>query len=198
MLKPDLILAWQSGNPAAALTQLAELGFAVWTVEIRQPVEIADAIDHIGLATGNESEALVRSQKLRLQINELESLYGGREAISYFYQVAAQPLYTINGEHLISRALELCGGINVFAELTGLAPQIGVEAVLMADPEFLIAPQIEGHTDPLEQWKSWPRLQAVGQDNFAYLPADAISRATPRFVNAVELACSMLDDLRKD
>jgi iron complex transport system substrate-binding protein len=39
---------------------------------------------------------------------------------------------TINGEHLISDVIRLCGGDNVFAKLPVLAPTIDVEAVLAA------------------------------------------------------------------
>jgi iron complex transport system substrate-binding protein len=41
---------------------------------------------------------------------------------------------TINGEHLISDVIRLCGGDNVFAKLPVLAPTIDVEAVLAARP----------------------------------------------------------------
>jgi iron complex transport system substrate-binding protein len=178
------------------LSQLAELGFAVWSIEIRQPDEIATAIEHIGKATGTSSSATIAADSIRFKIKALRSRYAQAEQVSYFYQVASQPLFTVNGEHLISHGLNLCGGYNVFAELPALAPQIGREAVLMADPDVLIAPNIEGHPDPLAHWQSWPRIRAVSQENYILLPADEISRATPRFVDAVELACTMMDDLR--
>lgn len=196
LIAPDLILAWQSGNPAAALSQLTELGLSVWSIEIRQPDEIATTIEYIGKATGTSASATIAADNIRFKIKELRSSFAQAERVSYFYQVASQPLYTVNGGHLISRSLDLCGGHNVFAQLPTLAPQIGLEAVLLADPDVLIAPNIEGHPDPLEHWKSWPRIRAVSQENYILLPADEISRATPRFVDAVELACTMMDDLR--
>jgi iron complex transport system substrate-binding protein len=196
LLKPDLILAWESGNPPGALAHLSDLGFAVWTMEILEPGAIADAVDDIGRAAGTEKLAGPAAESLRRTIDQLEKRYAGAAPVPFFYHVAAQPLYTVIGAHLISRGLALCGGENLFAGLTGLAPQIGIEAVVLADPLALIAPDIAGQPDPLAHWKSWPRLQAVQGDHFILLPADSISRATPRFLNAVELACRMLDDLR--
>lgn len=196
ILEPDLVIGWQTGNPAGALSHLSELGFAVWIVEIRQPAEIADAVDLIGQATGTSGPAGRTAAALRSRLSRLERNYAGREPVDYFYQIAEKPLYTVNGEHLISRGLALCGAENVFSQLAGLAPQIGVEAVLVADPAALIAPRIEGQADPLAHWRAWPRLHAVRHGNFLLLPADSISRATPRFFDAVELACTMLDDLR--
>ncbi len=50
-----------------------------------------------------------------------------------------EPLYTIGGKHLISEAIRVCGGENVFASLTLPAPGVSVEAVLAARPEAIIA-----------------------------------------------------------
>jgi len=196
LLDPDLILGWQSGNPPAALSHLTGLGFPLWTLEIRRPGEIADVVEMIGQATGTLEAARTAAGDLRRKIAELERRYAARNAVSYFYQISDRPLYTVSGEHLISRGLALCGGENVFADLSGLAPQIGLEAVLLADPQLLIAPRIGGLSDPLEHWRAWPRLQAVRDQHFLLLPADEISRATPRFLDSVELACAMMDDLR--
>lgn len=196
LIDPDLVLAWQTGNPPEAVGHLVSLGFAVWIVEIRRPVEIADALAMIGLATGRQETANREAESVRARIAALRSRHAGAAPVRYFYQISAQPLYTVNGAHLISQALDLCGGENVFAGLSGLAPQVGIEAVLLADPALLLAPEIEGQPDPLAQWEEWPRLQAVSEDHRLLLPADAISRATPRFLDAVELACAMMDDLR--
>ncbi len=196
LISPDLVLAWQTGNPPEAIDHLAGLGIAVWVVEIRYPEGIPRTIELIGRATGTTEPAERAARALRATISGLGERYAGLQPVRYFYQISARPLYTVNGEHLISRALELCAGENVFSGLPGLAPQIGLEAVLLADPLLLMAPEIEGQPDPLSQWEEWPRLQAVRQGNRLLLPADAISRATPRFFDAVELACAIMDDLR--
>ena len=90
-LSPDLVLAWPSGNPAAALAQLEDLGIKVWRIEIKAPGEIADTVEHIGRVTQRESAHQV-VQPLRDRIDTLASRYQSAEVISFFYQIAAQPL----------------------------------------------------------------------------------------------------------
>lgn len=196
-LQPDLIVGWQTGNPAAALAGLEALGLPVWSIEIRTPLEIADALEAIGQATGTQSSANVAASEVRQQIEWLQATYQNRRPVSYFYQISSQPLYTVNGDHLISQGLALCGGENIFASLGTLAPQVSQEAVLLADPDALISPDIPGADDPFALWRSWPRLQAVREQNYMKLPADPISRATPRFMDAVKLACSRLEEIRE-
>lgn len=196
VLQPDLVVAWQSGNPQAAVAYLQSLGIPIWTVEIRQPEDIATALEGFGLATGNLPTARAAASQTRQQLATLAESYAGLPAVSYFYQVAASPLYTINGEHLISRSLALCGGLNIFQDTAGLAPQITHESVIGADPQALLAPTGPDQADPLAIWRDWPRMQAVNSGALFLLPADEISRATPRMLDAVATGCKLLDQLR--
>lgn len=197
-LRPDLLLAWDSGNPAPALARLDELGLPVWRVEIRRPDDLAPVLRAIGRATGRERPARATAESVEAALARLRERYADRAPVSYFYQVAERPLYTVNGEHLISQGLALCGGVNVFAGLDSLAPQVAHEAVLLADPRALIAPRISAADRPLDHWLAWPRLRAVREDSLLYLPADEISRATPRMLDSVALACKLLDGLRRN
>jgi iron complex transport system substrate-binding protein len=68
--------------------------------------------------------------------------------------------------------------------------------VLTGNPEVLIAPRLDNGEDPLFEWRQWPQLDAVKSDALFYLPADPISRATPRLLDAIEIACTLMRDLR--
>jgi ABC-type Fe3+-hydroxamate transport system substrate-binding protein len=69
--------------------------------------------------------------------------------------------------------------------------------VIVADPDALFAPILDSEADPLAAWHEWPGMQAVRQDALFLLPADKISRATPRLLDALELACGLLDGVRE-
>jgi iron complex transport system substrate-binding protein len=191
-LKPDLVIAWQSGNPALAVSRLQELGFNTWVVEIRRPEEIAGILGQMGAAGGEAEAGQQAAQQSRLRLQQIQQAGAGKPRVSYFYQVAERPLFTLNGEHLVSQSLTLCGGENIFAEETVLAPQVSLESVIVKDPEVIFAPRIAGQPDPLVAWQQWPRLRAVKQQRLYELPADEISRASPRLLDAVAIACNLL------
>jgi ABC-type Fe3+-hydroxamate transport system substrate-binding protein len=72
--------------------------------------------------------------------------------------------------------------------------------VIVANPAVMLAPLPSGPSgtaDPLADWRDWPSLTAVRNDALFLLPADEISRATPRFLDALEAACERLDQLRR-
>ena len=197
LLDPDLVIAWDSGNPRQAISQLASFGIPVWTVEIRQPDEIASVIEAIGAASGEQAAAASAASDFRQRLDSLSSRYESRPVLDIFYQVDVKPLFTINGQHLISKGLSLCGGRNVFHDQPGLAFHVTHESVIVANPDALIAPHVEGMSDPLAAWREWPVMRAVRQDALFLLPADSISRATPRFLDSMELACKLLHRMRE-
>lgn len=196
-LQPDLVIAWSSGNPQTALKKLQDLGITVLQVEILRPVEIAETVETLARAAGTEGTGLTVAAQLREKLARLHEDNLNKPVVDYFYQVAARPLYTINGQHIISQGLEICGGRNIFSDLPTLAPQISRESVVLADPMIMIAADNGDGTPALEVWREWPRLQAVKDNYMLYLPADEISQATPRFLDSISLACKYLDKVRQ-
>jgi iron complex transport system substrate-binding protein len=194
--EPDLVIAWKSGNPQTALKKLEQLGINVWQVEITRPEEIADVVENISRAAGTETTGQTVAGQLRSRLAQLQQKNAKKTPVSYFYQIAPRPLYTINGRHIISRSLEICGGKNIFSELAALAPQISIESVIIANPQAMIAPGIPDDAPALRTWLDWPQLQAVQNKNMLYLPADEISQATPRLLDSIDLACELLDKVR--
>lgn len=196
-LKPDLVIAWHSGNPQPALDKLRQMGVRVWQLEITRPREIASALETIGLAAGTAAAGRSAAARVRARLSRLRRDNAGKVPVTYFYQVAARPLYTVNGRHIISRSLRICGGRNVFTDLQALAPQISREAVLLADPQVIFSPGGKDYQGALDQWRAWPQLKAVKHHALLYLDADEISRAGPRLLDGIASACKLLDGVRK-
>lgn len=196
-LKPDLVLAWQSGNPRAAVQRLRELDVPVLVTEVHALDDVARQIETLGRLAGTPGAARAAAKRYRSRLDALRVRYGGRDPVSVFYQVDDQPLYTVGGTHIVSRAIELCGGRNVFAGLDTLAPSVSEEAVISADPEAIVAPIYEGGSNDLERWRKWPGMKAVERGNLFTVEADDLSRATPRLADGVEALCRALDTARE-
>jgi len=196
LLKPDLLLVWQSGTPAHIVEELRRVGYRVEVIRTRSLDDVAAALLRIGDLTGRteQAERVVRQYK-----QDLKSLLRrrGRTAdIRVFYQVSKRPLFTVNGEHYVSELIEMCGGSNVFAELNELAPAISVEAVIERDPEVMLASTDAGN-EAFGEWDRWPRIAANWYGNRFLMPADEIGRATVRLVTAGRAVCDALDVARE-
>jgi iron complex transport system substrate-binding protein len=129
-------------------------------------------------------------------VERLRRQYADAQPVSVFVQIDDQPLFTVNGRHVISEVVELCGGRNVFAGLGQIAPQIDAEAVLARDPAVILSTD-DTIEDPLAAWRRWPGLAAVRHGTVYSLPADTVARASPRLVDGVQSVCRALADARR-
>lgn len=197
-LHPDLILVWHSGTSTDRQRQLESLGAAVFVSQPRTLEGIADTIERLAKLAGTLEQGRHRAAIYRQRLAALHARYAGRPPLRVFYQIWDQPLITINGEHVISDAIRLCGGHNIFADLPALAPRVSIEAVLAANPRFIATSDgARGNGDPLARWKDWPALAANHVGGYLTLPADHISRYTPRILDGVEKLCEAMDAVRR-
>ena len=197
-LRPDLIIAWQSGNPPSQVERLRALGLAVYVSEPRHIEDVATNIERLGRLAGTADAALRAARAFRQRHEALRRRYAARPAVSVFYQIWDRPLMTVNGKQLISDVIHLCGGRNVFADLPILAPTVDVEAVLAADPEAIVASGA-GAARPewFDAWRRWPQLRAVRRDNLFVVPPDVLQRHGPRILDGAEHLCADLETARR-
>ncbi|MGH8496688.1 MAG: cobalamin-binding protein [Gammaproteobacteria bacterium] len=194
-LKPDLVLAWESGNPVRAIERLEELGLRVIVVGSYELADIASGLRMIGRLAGTAATAEQAAERFEQDIGELIARYADAPEIAVFYQISLDPLFTVNGRHLISELLRVCGGRNIFAGLTELAPAVSVEAVLARNPEMIMTPR-EGGDEALDFWRRWPDLNAVRANNLVAVDANLVARATTRTVQGAVQICAALDTAR--
>ena len=197
-LEPDLVIAWQSGNGGSIIKNLQDLGYKVYISEPVDIENIAKTILDLGKITGHTQTASIASSSFINELHALEEKYAGRIPVDTFYQIWNQPLFTVNGRHLISEVIRLCGGRNIFSHLPTLSPRVSIEAVLKADPDVIIASGADANRPPwLQEWNHWPSLKAVKNRHIYFIPPDLIQRHTPRILQGARMMCQFIDNARK-
>ncbi|MGB5716401.1 MAG: cobalamin-binding protein [Gammaproteobacteria bacterium] len=196
-LQPDLVVAWQSGNPGNQVERLRSLGLTVFLSEPRHLQDVPDTLLRLGRLAGTEPVARAAADRFSDRYRQLEKRYAQRPAVSVFYQIWEQPLMTLNGAHLFSDVVRLCGGRNVFAGLPALAPQVGIEAILAADPEVIVIAVDDLDSPQLAAWQRWPSLSAVQNGHVYAIARERLVRHTPRILEGAEELCVILEGVRK-
>lgn len=194
-LAPELVVAWTDGNARTQLDRLAALGVPVFWLAPRDFDDIAGAVEALGHLTGHDALAARRAAAFRAAIDELRLRYREARPVRVFYQVWDQPLMTVNGDELISKAIALCGGRNVFADSPRLVPRVTVESVLAANPEAIVTAG-RGDGGWLARWRRFPELTAVARDNLFLMTPSLLQRPTLRVAAGSRELCQRLEQAR--
>lgn len=196
--KPDLVLVWQSGISADVVAQLRRAGVPVFVSEPKTIAQVASTMQRLALLLGTQSTTNPKVNQWLARFDQLRTRFIGRTVVSVFYQVWRQPLMTLGGQHVVSEILGLCGGRNVFADLTNLAAPVSVEGVLKRNPAMLLSSgSVEDHRAFLTQWAPWSGLAAVQRGHVYTIPNDLLVRNGPRLIDAAVQVCDHIEHARR-
>lgn len=197
-LKPDLLVVWRHNASSRQMDQLRKLGIPLFYSDPQKLNDIPDSLLRIGRLLGTEPQARQSAADLKRQIDALSARYRNRPTVRVFYQVWDRPLYTLNEHHIVSDAVRLCGGENIFARLATTAPSITAEAVLQENPEAIVSGDRRDQTvSGVEMWKRYPTMTAVKRGNLFAISGDLMNRSGPRIIAGAAELCERLEEARK-
>jgi iron complex transport system substrate-binding protein len=196
-IHPDLVIGWQDGTPQHVLERVESMRLPLALVRVGKLDSIATQLRQLGTWTGRTEEADRVAKTFLQELAVLEKSYAGRRVVRVFYEIDHKPLYTINQKQIISDALQLCGAVNIFAELDVLAPQVSIESVLKRDPEVIVyAGSVIEAEKVFVDWRHWSRLTAVRNGHLYRADPDLMNRPTPRMLHGIRQLCEAVDAAR--
>ena len=196
-LNPDLVVMWGSGNGMQTLSTFEALGIPVYVSELRQLSDVPKSIRNLSQLAGTPAIGEAEASRIETELNALHRRYGEKRSLSVLYQIWNDPLQTVNGEHLISEIISLCGGYNIFGDARSLAPRVSIESVLLRDPDAIVASGMgEARPEWLDQWRAYPSLTAVADEALFFVNPDHLQRPSARIVLGARSLCQQLDQIR--
>jgi iron complex transport system substrate-binding protein len=196
-LQPDLVIAWQSGNGDKIINPLRKLGIPVFVVETQKIDEIPSLFRRLGELSGHNGQAEQLAAAFTTRLKDLRVAQANKSVVRTFYQIWDEPLITLNGEHMVSDIIELCGGVNIFGDAIPLVPYVNIESIVAADPQVIIAGGSQ-EEKPMwfESWQQWGGVSAVINKQIYLIPSDLMQRHSVRILEGAELMCGHLDSAR--
>jgi iron complex transport system substrate-binding protein len=176
---PDLVLAWGSGNRTVDIARLRLLGSAragtgsAPSGRHSSPSAPAGRSDRTRRACARGCPGVRRAGRY---VGQALCLTGG---IRVLFEIWHRPLFTVNGDHILSKVLGLCAAQNIFAGLPRLAGEVSLEQALLLDPDAIVVGS-EADDAAVNNWLVFSSLRAVRNGNVFAVSADQIARPTPR------------------
>ncbi|PCI74469.1 MAG: cobalamin-binding protein [SAR86 cluster bacterium] len=196
-LQPDLVVAWQTGNPRASVNRLRELGLTVYIAEPKRLESIPSHLGRLATLAGTETVAALVIDEFETKLATLSENYRTKTPVRTFYQVWNRPLISAGGNELINDIIELCGGVNIFADIELVAPKVSTESVLTRNPQAIVASGMDiERPEWLDEWLKWEQLSAVSTSSLFFVPPELLQRHTPRALIGATRMCEQLDQAR--
>ncbi|MFK0569716.1 cobalamin-binding protein [Endozoicomonas sp.] len=200
-MKPDLVVVWTAGNSQKIIRQLESIGISTFHIDVVDFAGIERAIRSLGQVAGTEKEAGRVVDEFSTRLKALQSNYGQREPVSVFFEIWRSPLMTVGNEQVIDDVISLCGGQNIYGDVSERVPEIGIESLISRNPQVIIGSDPRGDTpetrkDLMNYWSQWENLQAVRKQQLFSVPSDVIARPTPRMLDGAEMICRQLQAVR--
>lgn len=197
-VRPDVVIAWQPSGSALTLAPvLSQLKIPLIYSAPRTLRDIPAEISRFGKLFHTENVADPAARALADRLQALRTQYAHRAPVSVFVEIGADPIYTLGNDPLLNDALDICGGVNIYANAAVAAPQVSAESVLVAQPKVVITSAV----DPIrlaaarDRW-SRLRLPAALQGHVYGIDPDKLFRPGPRLIDATEALCRYIDEAR--
>jgi vitamin B12 transport system substrate-binding protein len=195
-LQPDLVIAWRSGNPAADIARLQQLGIKVAFSDPLTLDDIGAELRLIGQLSGYADQGEQQALQFEQQLAQLRQQYQHKTPVTAFFAMGTAPLTTIANRAWPQQILQLCAVNNPFVNAKGDYPQVGIEQVIQAQPDVIIQPVAEKVLADFSYWQPFSALPAVKKNQYLSVNADFIYRTTPRTLLGITQLCQGVDAYR--
>lgn len=196
-LKPDLVLAWRSGNPQSDLARLQQFGVRVEYSDPLQVDDIATELAQLGQWLGHAEQGELLAEQTQQRLLALREKYQQQTPVKVFYAMSTEPLSTVANQAWPAQLLRACGAENIFADAKNDYPQPQLEQLLLRQPEVIVRAIKTSSEKQDVFWQRYSSLPAVRNQAFITLDPDWVYRATPRMLDAMQALCEQLEVYRQ-
>lgn len=200
--QPDLVVISNNINGISA--KLTQLHIPVLDLPAASTLsqEYAE-FDQLGSATGHLAQAQAEDAALRSQIRRIvASEPKHSKPLTYYYEIATDPYYTVTSSTFIGSLLSLLGMKSIADAATGAAaadgyPSVSAEFILKASPDYIILADTGptgGGQDAatVGSRPGWSVLTAVKDKHIILVNADVASRWGPRITQLLRAVATGL------
>jgi iron complex transport system substrate-binding protein len=196
-LSPDLILTIKDVNRLQTMEKLKNLGLNVFCFQecasfndiTKNFLELSTFVNKEPLA-----EEIIKKAKERLQnIAQTKKI---NDPTTVFWQVNAKPLVTVGKNTFTNNMIELCGGTNIFKDITTKYPRINCEEILLRNPEVIILVTMGDVTEAQRAfWQKFNKIDAVRDNRIYVVDANLVCRPTvSSFLAGIEKITNILNN----
>lgn len=195
-LKPDLIIATKEGNYKTVIDKLIRLKLTVYVMEPYSNFEdicinfkqLADYLDK-----SDTAKEIINNVKD--EISELDKETKNKDKEKIFWEVGANPIFTVGKQSFVNEYNKFINGTNVFEYIDMRYPNISAESVIEKNPDIIMLVNMGDVSDQeIAKWNKYKNITAVKNNKIYLLEANDIFTPTPKkFLNGIKVLQNKLN-----
>ena len=194
-LKPDFVLAYKGGIRMEDVDAMTGFGATVYVAQARHLEDVPRLLQAIGAVTGRDTRKSIVD--FEGKVNAIKRANATKPKLAVFLEIWNRPLTTVGGDSLLTEAIGLCRGQNVFDELGGIAPQVSFDEVNAANPYVILGVNSASNAEEFHaNWMTHRNILAVQTGRLMYFESETLQRPSVRTVDSISRLCYEMDQLR--
>lgn len=179
-LKPDVVLASGLTHPKD-IELLRKVGIKVEVIYSPKSFqEVCDQFIQMGEWTGKSEKAHAIVNECQQTVEEITRENGSRPSKKVFFQVGANPIFSVVPNTFMDDFITLLGAENIAGQLTG--GTVTREFVIANNPDYIfIATMGIVGEEEVKIWKKYPNLTATRQGHIYIIDADKACQPIPSY-----------------
>ncbi len=189
-LNPDLIVATKEGNYKTVIDKLVRLKLTVYVMEPYSSFEdVCFNFQQLANYLNKSDEAGKIISNVKKEISKLSNENKDENQEKIFWEVGANPIFTVGKKSFVNEYNKYINGINVFENIEMRYPNISVESVIEKNPDIILLVNMGDVSDQeILKWNKYKKITAVQNKKIFLLEADDIFTPTPKkFLNGIKV-----------
>jgi iron complex transport system substrate-binding protein len=193
-LRPDVVIATDSGNQHETFDHLGRLGIPVYLVHANRLSQVMEVAARLGELAGRQTTVPTLTEGLRQRIQAVVRAVAPYRRPRVLYVLWPEPLIVPGRDAIVTELIQLAGGDSITAEESGDYPRFSVEAAVARAPEVIVLARHGTGSAPIarERWDRLGSLAAVRAGRVYSVDGNVLHRYGPRVVDGLELLARVL------
>lgn len=187
-LRPDLVIATDSGNRQEIFGQLGRLGIPVYLVHASRVAQMMDVAARLGELTDRRAAVATLRARLERRIEAVVKAVRARPRPRVLYVLWPEPLIVPGRDAIVTELIALAGGESITAAEPSDYPRFSLEAAVARAPEIIVLARHGTGSGPIPRapWDRLGHLPAIKSGRIHAVDGDVLHRYGPRIVEGLE------------
>jgi iron complex transport system substrate-binding protein len=187
---PDLVILYASQDNRPAASRLRAAGVNTLSIKVDHISDFRRTVQLLGAILRDSARAKTVTDSVYRTLDSVRSATAQLRRPTVFWHIWDAPIITIGAGSFMNELVDIAGGKNVYADISGPSAQISLEDIARRNPDFILAGPI-GKAQ-IESDPRWRIISAVRDKHIFVVDTLLVARPSVRLGEAAVSLANLL------